>query len=80
MFRKVEGNGRHTIVWKADADLPGLKIPGARAVVTAWAMNDTPDYMVVDISSSDAAEGESRRGLRMQTGMAFFNGTDRSHA
>ena len=55
VFRKVEGNGQHTIVWKADADLPGLKIPDARAVVTAWAMNDTPDYMVVDISSSAVA-------------------------
>lgn len=58
VFRKVEGAGRHTIVWKADVDLPGLKIPAARAVVTAWAMNDTPDYMVVDISSSAAADSQ----------------------
>ena len=58
VFKKVEGNGRHTIVWKAEKDLPGLKIPAARAVVTAWALNDTPDYMVVDISSSAVADSQ----------------------
>ena len=60
VFRKVEGNGPHTIVWKAEADWPGFKLKGpyARAVVTAWALNDTPDYMVVDISSSATADSQ----------------------
>ena len=60
VWKKVEGNGPHTIVWKAEADWPGhrIKRPGVRAVVTAWALNDTPDYMVVDISSSAAANSQ----------------------
>ena len=58
VFRRVEGDGEKTIVWKAEADWPGFRVSGARAVVTAWAMNDTPDYMVVDISSSAAADSQ----------------------
>ena len=58
VFKKVDENGSHVIVWKSETDLPGLKIPAARAVVTAWALNDTPDYMVVDISSSAVADSQ----------------------
>ena len=71
VFKKVEGNGPHTIVWKAETDWPGFKLKGqsARAVVTAWAMNDTPDYMVVDISSSAGADS-----LRYYTSTNFLPG------
>ena len=60
VFKKVEGDGSHTIVWKAETDWPGFKLkdPCVRAVVTAWALNDTPDYMVVDIASSATANSQ----------------------
>ena len=43
-----------TITWRPDLSWPDHKIAngGARAVVTAWALDNTPDYMVVDISSA----------------------------
>lgn len=45
-----------TIRWDARADWPDHRISGgnARAVVTAWALDNTPDYMVVDLASSSA--------------------------
>ncbi len=41
-----------TIKWRPDLSWEGHLIPsgGARAVVMAWALDNTPDYMVVDIS------------------------------
>ncbi|MBQ6330814.1 MAG: formylglycine-generating enzyme family protein [Kiritimatiellae bacterium] len=60
VWKKVESlNG--VITWRPDQswkgpDGKGFKVDGttykARAKVTAWAMNNTPDYMVVDISSA----------------------------
>ena len=52
VWRKVEGDGPHTITWKPDRTWPDHAIPagGIRAVVTAWPLTDTPDYMVVDIA------------------------------
>lgn len=49
--------GSHTITWRPDLSWPDHKIAdgGARAVVTAWALDNTPDYMVVDISSTATA-------------------------
>ena len=46
--------GNHTITWRPDLSWPDHKIAdgGARAVVTAWALDNTPDYMVVDISEA----------------------------
>ena len=60
IWKKVEA-GSHTITWRPDLSWPGYKIAngGARAVVTAWALNNTPDYMVVDIS--DAAQPNTQR-------------------
>ena len=54
VWRKVTGDGQHTITWRPDLSWPDHKIPagGARAVVTAWAPDNTPDYMVVDISAA----------------------------
>ena len=53
VWKKVE-TGNHTIQWRPDLSWPDHKIAdgGARAVVTAWALDNTPDYMVVDISAS----------------------------
>ena len=54
VWRKVTGDGQHTITWRPDLSGPDHKIAagGARAVVTAWAPDNTPDYMVVDISAA----------------------------
>ena len=52
VWKKVTAaNG--VITWRPDISWPDHKIAagGARAVVTAWATNNTPDYMVVDISA-----------------------------
>ena len=54
-------NGLCTIKWRADDSWPNHIIgsKGARAVVTAWPLDNTPDYMVVDISAS-AKPGTAR--------------------
>ena len=54
-------NGLCTIKWRADDSWPNHIIgsKGARAVVTAWPLDNTPDYMVVDISAS-AKPGAAR--------------------
>ena len=52
VWKKVTAaNG--VITWRPDISWPDHKIAagGTRAVVTAWATNNTPDYMVVDISA-----------------------------
>lgn len=51
-WKKVDV-GSHTIRWDLSADWPGHKVAdgGVRAVVKAWALDNPPDYMVVDISS-----------------------------
>ena len=61
VWRTVTGDGPHTITWRPDLSWPDHKIAagGARAVVTAWALNNTPDYMVVDISA--AAQPDTQR-------------------
>ena len=60
VWRKVtsadaDGSGKYTITWRPDLSWEGHKVElangGARAVVTAWALDNTPDYMVVDISA-----------------------------
>ena len=54
VWKKVS-QGSRTITWRPDLSWEGHKISldkgGARAVVTAWALDNTPDYMVVDISA-----------------------------
>ena len=61
VWRKVESseadeNGFYTITWRPDLSWEGHKIAegGARAKVTAWALDNTPDYMVVDLSDGAA--------------------------
>ena len=53
VWKKVE-TGSHTIQWRPDLSWPDHKIAagGARAAITAWALDNTPDYMVVDISAA----------------------------
>ena len=53
VWKRVE-TGSHTITWRPDLSWPDHKIAdgGARAVVTAWALDNTPDYMVVDVSAA----------------------------
>ena len=60
VWKKVE-TGSHTITWRPDLSWPDHKIAagGARAVVTAWALDNTPDYMAVDIS--DYAQANTQR-------------------
>lgn len=57
VWRKVDV-GNKTITWRPDHTWPDHKIDGnrVRAVVTAWATNNTPDYMVVDITGVPAAD------------------------
>ena len=52
VWQRVEEDGTYWIRWHADQDWPDRRVSGsgARAVVTAWATNNTPDYMAVDIT------------------------------
>ena len=53
VWKKVTASGG-TISWHPDLSWPDRRIAegGARAVVTAWSLDNTPDYMVVDITST----------------------------
>ena len=63
VWKKVGENGTFNgrIEWRPDHSWPGFKIPanGARAIVTAWPLDNTPDYMAVDVS--EAAEANTQR-------------------
>ena len=50
VWKKVSGDDVHRIVWRPDRSWAGNAAADAKAVVTAWAPGDAPDYMVVDIS------------------------------
>ncbi|MBQ8114215.1 MAG: SUMF1/EgtB/PvdO family nonheme iron enzyme, partial [Kiritimatiellae bacterium] len=59
VWKKVSGKETYTITWQPDqtwtgADGNGFKIAanGARARVTAWPLDNTPDYMAVDVSAA----------------------------
>ena len=61
VWKKVSGKSEYTIVWTPCQDWPDHVVPanGARVKLTAWALNNTPDYMVVDISA--AAQPNTQR-------------------
>ena len=61
VWTRIE-NGSHEIRWRPDMSWPGHKIDtaGVRAKVTAWPMDNTPDYMVVDIAEN-ASSATPRR-------------------
>ena len=48
---RLVGIGRHSLAWAPDKSWPGHKITdgSVTAVVSAWATNAPPDYMVVDL-------------------------------
>lgn len=50
---KVVGTGTHKIFWQPQEDWPDMKVKpadgGVRAVVTAWALDFPPDYMIIDL-------------------------------
>ena len=50
----VAGDGSHSFVWDACGAWPGLKVKDFSAVVTARAVDDPPDYMVVDLMPGSA--------------------------
>lgn len=68
--RKVETDGTKQITWRPDLSWNGRKVPsgGARAVVTAWSLDNPPDYMVVDL-----AEATPQR-LKFYPGAEFLPG------
>ena len=79
VWRKVtpadaDGEGWYTITWNPDLSWEGHEVPlasgGARAVVTAWALDNTPDYMVVDISAA-----AQRNTQRYYPGVDFLPGS-----
>ncbi len=59
----TEGNSvAGTITWRPDLSWPDHKLDGvavqARAVVTAYAVDNPPDYMVLDLLASGVADSE----------------------
>ena len=64
-YSKVTGSGTHTIKWRpyrswpSESERDNLPAGKVRAVVTAWSLDNPPDYMVVDIS--DKAQPNTRR-------------------
>jgi len=52
---KVTGDSEHTIKWAPHVSWPDHDVTlaqgGIRAVVTAWALDNPPDYLVVDLAS-----------------------------
>ena len=54
VWKRVEP-GSCTITWHPDHAWPGHEISGerSRAVVTAWPLENTPDYMVVDLAAQN---------------------------
>lgn len=84
VWRKVTTDdlqdGKYVITWDPtqswkDPSGNGFKVDGtsrkARAVVTAWALNNTPDYMVVDISA-----GASPNTQRYYPAVDFLPGSE----
>jgi len=49
--RQVSGKDTYTISWLPDRDWPGNLVESGRvrAVVTAWPLDNTPDYLVVNL-------------------------------
>ena len=61
VWKKVEVGRDHTITWRPDLSWPDHKITngGARAVVTAWSVDNPPDYLVVNIAANATTNSES---------------------
>ncbi len=63
VWKKVSGKETYSMVWRPDLDWPDHVVPegGARAKVTAWALDNTPKYMVVDITEGAPVNPEKVR-------------------
>ena len=62
VWKKVSNDGStHHITWRPDLSWPDHVVAdgGARAVITAWTLDNTPDYMAVDVS--EAAQPNTQR-------------------
>ncbi len=57
VWKKVE-TGDRTVKWRADRSWRGFKLSNARAVVTAWSVDNPPPYLVVDLSAAAGAGTE----------------------
>ena len=80
VWRKVtsadaDGNGNYTITWRPDLSWldefgNGFKIVDgcAKAVVTAWSLDNTPNYMVVDLAAANT--------VRYYPGVDFLPGSE----
>ncbi len=51
---RIDETGTYLIEWKADQSWEGHVMPvgTCRAVITAWPLDNTPDYMVVDLAQT----------------------------
>jgi len=54
--RMVRQSGAQTIFWRPGEALGYIDAGKIRAVVTAWATNCPPDYMVVDLEAGDSPD------------------------
>ena len=62
VWKKVTNDGTtHKIEWHPDLSWPDHVIAdgGARAVIIAWTLDNTPDYMAVDISATGGADTQT---------------------
>ena len=61
VWKKVEAGDNHTITWRPDLSWPNHKINdgGVRAVVTAWSVDNPPDYMVVNLAANATTNSET---------------------
>ena len=59
VWKRIEVGAR-TISWRPDLSWPDHEIAngGARAVVTAWSVDNPPDYMVVDLTAGAQKNSE----------------------
>lgn len=58
VFRKVATDGAHEILWHPSTGDFKLPAGGVRAVVTAYPLDDTPDYMVVSAANHPAGSAD----------------------
>ncbi len=66
--KKVSGKETYTITWRPDFSWQG-NLADAQAVVTAWPLDNTPDYMVVDLTAASTADN-----VRYYASTNFFPG------
>ncbi len=72
VFRKVSSDGAHQIKWHPATGLEELPAGGVRAVVTAWPLDDTPNYMVVSLAKTTGGDEVDR--VRYYPGEDFLPG------